>query len=183
MIHERKDWLITGVVAVLVALFCHFFVLESYVVDGPSMEPTFHSEDHILVEKFTYSYGTPKRGDIVVFRYPKNPNRVFIKRVIALPGDRIEIQKGLVFVNGVPIHEPYLVGQTDGVYPTAVVPEGHTFVLGDNREISEDSRSSLVGFVPLENVQGRAFLRIYPFADLQWIPQGNTLVRKGVNTP
>lgn len=163
MMRTIGDWLLAGVIAVVVALFCHFFIFESYVVDGDSMEPSLSSGQHILVEKITYSYGTPHRGDIVVFRYPRNPSREFVKRVIGLPGDRVEVTGGHVIVNGVLLDEPYIIGNTDGIYPVTIIPEGRLFVLGDNREVSEDSRSNLVGLVPMENIEGKAFLRIYPF--------------------
>lgn len=163
MMRTIQDWLLAGAIAVAVAIFCHFFLFESYVVDGDSMEPSLSFGQHILVEKITYPYGTPHRGDIVVFRYPRNPSRAFVKRVIGLPGDRVEVTGGHVIVNGFLLNEPYAAGETEGIYPSTIIPEGRLFVLGDNREVSEDSRSSLVGLVPMENIEGKVFLRIYPF--------------------
>ena len=137
---EIKDWVISIAIAVVLALFIRHFVVELYLVDGPSMRPTLQNQERLVVNKFIYNLHDPERGDILVFQYPKDPSRDFIKRVIAIPGDTIEIKDGHVYVNGELKNEPYILSTTRGDYPLATVPEGHIFVMGDNRNNSEDSR-------------------------------------------
>ncbi len=104
---------------------------------------------------------------MLVFRYPRDPNRDFIKRVIALPGDTIEIKNGQVFVNDQLQNEPFILEKTRTEYPKAEVPPGTVFVMGDNRNNSEDSRFSDVGFVPFNLLKGKAILVFWPLEDLR----------------
>jgi signal peptidase I len=129
-------------------------------VESISMQPTLYAGNFVFVNKLAYTWGEASRGDIVVFRYPPDPDQVpYIKRVIGLPGETVSISDGKVYVNGQQLSEPYLVAAT---YPDNewVVPEGHLFVMGDNRNNSSDSRSW--GTVPLENVIGKAELIYWP---------------------
>ena len=155
---EAKDWAISIVVAIVLAFFIRQFVVELYVVDGPSMRPTLQSRERLVVNKFIYRFRAPERGEVLVFRYPRDPSRDFIKRVIAVPGDTIEIKDGRVFVNQKLMNEPYILEKTLSDYPQATVPEGHVFVMGDNRNNSEDSRFADVGFVPYDLIKGKAVL-------------------------
>ena len=159
---EAKDWVIYILIAVVLAFFIRYFVVELYLVDGPSMRPTLQSRERLVVNKFIYRFRAPERGEVLVFRYPKDPSRDFIKRVIAVPGDTIEIKDGRVFVNQQLMNEPYILSKTRGDYPLATVPAGHIFVMGDNRNNSEDSRFADVGFVPYELVKGKAVLVFWP---------------------
>ncbi len=159
---EAKDWVISILIAVVLAFFIRYFVVELYLVDGPSMRPTLQSRERLVVNKFIYRFRAPERGEVLVFRYPKDPSRDFIKRVIAVPGDTIEIKDGRVFVNQQLMNEPYILSKTRGDYPLATVPAGHIFVMGDNRNNSEDSRFADVGFVPYELVKGKAVLVFWP---------------------
>lgn len=130
-------------------------ISERIRVESISMQPTLYPGDYVIVNKLAYRFkGTPNRGDVIVFRYPPNPEAIpYIKRVIGLPGDQIHIGDGKVYVNGQAVVEPYLVVTTNrgGDW---TVPAGQIFVMGDNRNNSSDSRSW--GFVPLENIIGRA---------------------------
>jgi signal peptidase I len=137
---EIKDWIVSIAIAVVLALGIRYFIVELYLVDGPSMRPTLQSAERLVVNKFIYRFRAPERGEILVFRYPRDPSRDFIKRVIAVPGDTIEIKDGRVYVNSTILNEPYILSKTRGDYPLATVPEGHIFVMGDNRNNSEDSR-------------------------------------------
>lgn len=148
--------------AVVLALLIMFFVARAFTVDGPSMQPTLHTGERLLIDKITYRFREPARGDIVVFRYPADPSSYFIKRVIGVPGDHIQIAQGRVYVNGQLLEEEYVSSPTVARFRSDVVPEGHYFVLGDNRRNSQDSRSPAVGHVPRANIVGRAILRYWP---------------------
>jgi len=159
-----RDTIETIVIALLLALLIRGLFLESFVVQYNSMEPTLHDGQRLLVNKFVYRVRPPRRGDIIVFQYPRDPERDFIKRVAAVGGDTVEIAEGRVFVNGRRLEEPYVEFVDTGSHALTKVPPGMLFVLGDNRANSEDSRS--FGFVPRDNVKGRAFLVFWPLSDL-----------------
>ena len=131
-------------------------------VRGSSMEPGILDRDRILVDHFTYLLGPVRRGDVVVLRYPLDPSLDYIKRVIGLPGDKIEIFAGAVWVNGERIEEPYVDKQSMDPYSTVdtTVRSGHYYVLGDNRLRSSDSRE--FGQVPFEYLRGKVRLRLWP---------------------
>lgn len=128
-------------------------------VDGSSMEPSLHHNELILVNRLAYQFGEPARGDVVVFRFPRDPEQEYIKRIIGLPGDTIEIRDHQVFVNGILLEEPYIAAPTNqsGVW---TVPEDRYFVLGDNRNDSSDSRAW--GTVPEEYLIGKAIFIYWP---------------------
>ena len=163
-VSEIKDWIVSIVVAVALAMFIRTFIVELYVVDGPSMRPTLESEQRLVVNKFIYRFHPPEKGDVLVFQYPRDPSRDFIKRVIAVPGDTIEIREGRVLVNDQLLTEDYILEKTRSEYPKATVPEGHIFVMGDNRNNSEDSRFADVGFVPYDLIKGKAMLVFWPIS-------------------
>jgi signal peptidase I len=166
------------IIAILIAAFIRTFVVQAFKIPSGSMKPTLEIGDHILVNKFSYGVkipylrttmipiGQPQRGDIAVFIYPEDKTKDFIKRVIALGGDTVEIRSKKVFINGAPMEDPYGVHVEDIIYPKSLqrrdnlgpikVPEGTLFVMGDNRDQSYDSR--FWGFVKLEDVIGKAFI-------------------------
>ncbi|HVB09513.1 MAG TPA: signal peptidase I [Bacillota bacterium] len=152
----------TVVIALALALLIRGFVIESFVVQGQSMEPTLQNGEHLLVNKFIYRLQEPKAGQIIVFRPPLPTTRDFIKRVIALPGQRVSMRDGAVYIDGVLQPQTYLPPGAAGVanYPPTLVPAGDLFVLGDNRNNSEDSR--YFGFVPIANVRGQAIVVWWP---------------------
>jgi signal peptidase I len=155
-----RDILEIVLLALMLAIVIRVFVVETFLVDGPSMEPTMYTNERLLVLKLAYRVAEPKRGDIVVFRYPFDTSRDFIKRVIAQGGDTIEIRLGRVYVNGQLRDEPYV--QNPGLYQMSAtkIPEGFLFVMGDNRVNSEDSR--MFGPIKADLVKGKAIVRIWP---------------------
>ena len=161
---EIKDWIVSIVVAVALAMFIRTFIVELYVVDGPSMRPTLESEERLVVNKFIYRFRPPEKGEVLVFQYPRDPSRDFIKRVIATPGDTIEIREGRVLVNDQLLTEDYILEKTRSEYPKSTVPEGRIFVMGDNRNNSEDSRFADVGFVPYDLIKGKAMIVFWPIS-------------------
>jgi signal peptidase I len=153
-------------VAVLFCFFLIAFVAQAFRVQGTSMEPLLEDGERIVVNKFIYRFRPIERGDVVVFWYPGDPSVSFIKRVVGLPGDQVEIRVGRVFVNGAPVSEPYLPeGFRDGDnFPPTEVRKGYYFVLGDHRRSSNDSRSW--GEVPERYIYGRAVYRFWPLRRL-----------------
>lgn len=157
-----REYVETIVGAVVLAFLIMTFVARAFTVDGPSMMPTLMDGERLLVDKLSYRFIEPRRGDIVVFRYPADPSQHFIKRIIGLPGDTVEIRGGQVFINGALLTEDYVLQRAFGRFGPRQVPEGTYFVLGDNRNNSEDSRDPRVGFVPRSHVVGRAVWRYWP---------------------
>jgi signal peptidase I len=138
------------------------FVLEAFYIPSESMVPTLEVGDRVFVNKFVYRFGEPQRGDIVVFKSVEGGEEELIKRIVALPGDKIAVQDGVLFVNGEPQEEPYLNAQfsdSEHFGPTTV-SGGEVFVMGDNRDNSRDSR--FFGPVPIENIEGEAFVSFWP---------------------
>jgi len=164
--NELLEWVKTLGLAVVLALGIRTFVAEARYIPSPSMVPTLNVNDRLLVEKVTYRFRQPKRGDIVVFSPTETLQEWgykddFIKRIIGLPGETIAVKNGKVFVNGTPLEEKYILSPPEYVYGPVVVPENEYLVLGDNRKNSSDSHEW--GFVPRDNFIGRASVRFYPF--------------------
>jgi signal peptidase I len=138
-------------------------VAEGAHVDGSSMEPTFHDGQYVMLDKTVYLLsGGPHRGDVIVFKYPLDTSRDFIKRVIGVPGDSVEVRNGVLLVNDKPVQEDYLPTDltTTGNYPRTLVPAYDYFVMGDNRNNSSDSR--FWGFVPRDNIVGKEVFSYWP---------------------
>ena len=156
------DLLYDLVIAVITCVLLITYVVQAFKVQGSSMVPQLVDGERILVNKFIYRFRPIDRGDVAVFWYPDDPEVSFIKRVIGLPGDVVEIRHGVVHVNGRALVEEYVQPENaDGrSFPPQRVREGHYFVLGDNRRGSNDSRSW--GFVPRRYIYGKAFIRIWP---------------------
>jgi signal peptidase I len=145
--------------AVLSLLIAAFFVRLPQV-SGLSMEPHIRSGEYVLINTFAYRVGLPRRGDIVAFRHDGDSRSVFIKRVIGIPGDRIRIDRGRVYLNGVALEEPYVLHPDDRSFSEITVQPQNVYVLGDNRAQSEDSR--LFGPVPENRLMGRAVAGLWP---------------------
>jgi signal peptidase I len=147
--------------AAVLSLVIITFVVQAFYIPSGSMEPTLMVNDRILVAKFLYRFEPVRRGDVIVFRYPLNPQRDFVKRVIGLPHDRVQLREGVVYVNGHRLDErDYTIKPDFGNYGPVTVPPGQYFVLGDNRNNSEDSR--FFGFVPRANIIGKAVFIYWP---------------------
>ncbi|HSM26364.1 MAG TPA: signal peptidase I [Anaerolineaceae bacterium] len=152
----------------LILALIFYFIIDSFFprvrVENISMKPTLQPGELLLVNKLAYKIGTPQHGDVIVFHYPGNPEEDYIKRLIGLPGDEVNVEGGLVYINGQPLDEPYISAPPSyrGVWE---VPEDSFFVLGDNRNQSSDSHSW--GFVPLENVVGKALIVYWPINEIK----------------
>lgn len=165
-----KEWVEPVVVAFLLAMLIRYFFVQAFKIPSGSMRDTLLEGDRILVSKCAYWKNDPKLGDVMVFRFPDDRKRDFIKRVIGTPGDRVRIAEGNVYVNDVLVEEPSIIRQiyyyTRFEWPYGqenqeiLVPEGHYFMLGDNSGHSHDSRAW--GFVPRKDVKGKAFFVFWP---------------------
>lgn len=142
------------------ALLTYVCLFHLSVVRGSSMAPSIHDGDRILIDPVSYLFGEIERGDIVVLQYPLDPSVDYIKRVVGLPGDEVEIEAGAVWVNGLRLQEPYVLGPDPGTSLRVEVLPAHYFVLGDNRARSCDSRE--FGLVPQGYVRGKVELRVWP---------------------
>lgn len=155
-----------------VAFLIRFFLIQPFYVSGPSMEPNFHNNQYIIVDQLSYRFTTPKRGDVVVFKWPQNIAISFIKRIIGTPGETVEVRDGQVYIynqenpSGAALKEPYIDVST----PTDVrrtLAKNEYFVMGDNRHNSSDSR--IWGPVARHLIIGKVWVVIYPFADFHAI--------------
>jgi signal peptidase I len=179
-----REYFESIVIAVILALFIRTFVVQAFKIPTGSMEETLLIGDHLLVNKFVFGpaptsaerallpIGTIKRRDVLVFKYPEEPDRDFIKRVIGLPGETVELREKKVYINGTPLDEPYVHFLTSPAGPSefhevtsfdvrerygpVTVPANHYFVMGDNRDNSQDSR--YWGFLPRENIKGKSLV-------------------------
>lgn len=152
-------------------------VAQNYQVDGHSMDPTMHNGEFVIVLKAVYWFHPPQTGDIIVLQYPQDPSRNFIKRVIGTPGDVVAVRGGHVYVNGHALTEPYIAQPPAYTVPPLTVPAGKYWVLGDNRNDSNDSH--IWGFLPANEVIGKAWVVYWPPSLWRTVPHanyGNTLV-------
>lgn len=160
------DWTETLLVALFFALLIRQYIIQTSVVPSGSMIPTIEIGDRLFVSKFNYKFRTPYRGEIVVFRSPDHDGRDFVKRCIGLPGEKVELINGQVFIDNVPLIMPGVVLHEDVTnYGPVVVPEGSYFMLGDNRAHSRDSR--YWGYVPQTQLIGKALFTFFPFSRMR----------------
>jgi len=159
------EWVVAGLAALLLFLFLRNFVFRIADVNGHSMEPTLSHGDFVLLSRLGYWFGEPQRGDIIAFPFRENPSEFYIKRVIGLPGEVVDMQNNRFVVNG---EEPYfgflkenIISRGDAPFPLTV-GEGEFFVLGDNRNYSKDSRYQVVGVIPQSQMLGRVVIRFWP---------------------
>ncbi len=153
-----RDILITLILAVAIFFALHV-TLQSFVVVERCMEPGLQEGERLLVNKVVYNFHDPERGDVIILHPPFDPELVYIKRIIALPNDTVEVKEGAVYVNGTKLDEPYAESPTY-TFPLTEVPENEYFVLGDNRNHANDSHKGWT--VPRENIVGKAWLTFWP---------------------
>ena len=158
----------TLVPAIVIALLIHVFLAQATRVYGQSMEPSLHTNERLVIEKLSYHFHGPRRGDVVVLRDPGGSPELLIKRVVGLAGERVTIADGRVYIDGVPLDEPYLDQVTQGGGRSWVIPPLHVFVMGDNRSASRDSR--IFGPVALEQLIGKAMVRYWPLEEVGVVP-------------
>lgn len=161
-----RTWIRDLLFSIVVTFFIILFVYQPVKVEGGSMEPGLEDQERIFINKLVYRFESIERGDIVVFHYPRDPRKSFIKRVIGLPGDRIRIAYGHVYVNGMLLHETYVPPDyQDAVsYPETIMPPNAYFVLGDHRSMSRDSRE--IGPVMRSFIYGKAVFGYWPMEKL-----------------
>ena len=159
---ELKSWSRDILLAIAIAIFIVIFVVQPVKVEGTSMQPQLADQDRIFVNRFIYRFKEIHRGDVVVFWYPRDRSKSFIKRIIAVPEDTVEIRRGIVYINGERIEEPYLKPEfrDSQSYKKIILPDGKYFVLGDHRNSSNDSRSW--GFVDKSLIYGKAIFSYWP---------------------
>jgi signal peptidase I len=185
MPQEKRDNFFTellkfALIAIVIVIPIRLFVAKPFIVSGASMEPTFDTGQYLIVDELSYHLGAPNRGDVIIFRYPRDPSQYFIKRVIGLPRETVHIKNGKVSITTVDgttmnLSEPYIVRQGNGADMDVSLGNGQYFVMGDNRPESSDSR--VWGILPKENIVGRAFLRLLPIESASIFP-GSTSAQK-----
>ncbi len=168
-----KDLFTLGILIVIVVIPIRTFIVSPYIVDGASMHPTFENLDYLVVDQIVYNFHAPKRGDIVVFRYPKDPSVFYIKRVIGLPGEKISIRNGVVHIIDAggkenSLHEPYIVNEDATYTKDVTLSSDEYFVMGDNRPHSSDSR--MWGPLREKYIVGRVDLRLFPIQKMSLFP-------------
>jgi signal peptidase I len=172
MIRDLGYWARDLILSVIIALVIILFLYQPVKVEGTSMMPALEDQERVFINKFGYRFGISEveRGDTVVFWYPGDPSKSYIKRVIALPGDTVELREGQVIVNASPIHEPYVAPdfRDRSSMEPLVVPDRTYFVLGDHRNSSNDSRNW--GPVPAESIYGKAVFVYWPLSKLGVLP-------------
>lgn len=160
---QKKSSFVLEMLQTLIMALVFYFLIDSFFprvrVENISMKPTLQPGELLLVNKLSYKLGEPRHGDVVVFHYPANPTEDYIKRVIGLPGDDVRVENGKVYVNGQALDEPYIAASPSYTGSWTVPPDSF-FVLGDNRNQSSDSHSW--GFVPRENMVGKALIVYWP---------------------
>jgi len=158
------------IIALVIVIPIRYFLFQPFIVKGDSMVPNFHSGDYLIIDEISYRFSEPKRGEVIVFKYPENPSQKFIKRIIGVPGETVEVKDGQVLLydkdnNPQVLEETYLPSSNE-TYGNLKVSLGDDqyFVLGDNRPYSSDSRTW--GTLPRENIIGRVLIRVFPLASL-----------------
>ena len=172
--HPLAEIIRFSIIALIIVIPIRMFVAQPFIVSGASMEDTFQSGEYLIVDQLTYYFEKPERGDVVIFRYPRDPSKFFIKRVIGIPGDTVIIEGDQVTIRndahpeGYTLPEPYVSDMTASGNITEELGEREYFVMGDNRDASSDSR--VWGVLQEDRIVGRALLRLFPPTALEILP-------------
>lgn len=170
-LHNLLDWVVYILIVAVLAFLLLNYVAQRVLVDGTSMNPTLQDQDSVLVEKLSYRFSNPERYDIVVFKYLGKDDTYYIKRIIGLPGETVQVIDGYVYINGelleTDIYGNDIMLSSGRTSEPITLGEYEYFVLGDNRNGSSDSRSESVGNVARSQIVGKAFIRIWPITDVE----------------
>ncbi len=168
-----KETIIYAIVAAAIVFPIRFWIAQPFVVNGPSMDSTFHDGEYLIVDQISYRFNEPERGDVLIFKYPENPSKYFIKRLIGLPGETVVVRNDVVTIinkdhpEGVTLSEPYINSKSFITKTLTLGPEEY-FVMGDNRGVSSDSR--VWGALPREDLVGRPIARLLPLTEVDLLP-------------
>lgn len=166
------------VISILIVAPIRFFIAQPFIVRGESMDPTYSDGQYLIIDELTYRRKVPARGDVIVFKYPKDPSKYFIKRIIGLPNETVEIKNGIPSISslenpkGKTLSEPYLKDLSFETVLSQKLGPDEYFVMGDNRSNSLDSR--IWGPLPKENITGRVLVRLFPFQSAGLFPGKQT---------
>ncbi len=172
--HPLTEILQFSLIALLIVVPIRFFVAQPFIVSGASMESTFHSGEYLIVDQMSYYFHQPTRGEVVIFKYPPDPSKFFIKHIIGVPGDTVVIENGIVTIineakpEGFVLEEPYAEAMPPAPKLSETLGEREYFVMGDNRDESSDSRTW--GVLQQEKIVGRAWARLFPPSALDYLP-------------
>ncbi len=174
-------------ILLVLGILLRVFIVQPFLVDGSSMEPSFQDKEFILVDRLSYYFRQPERGEVIIFHAPQRPTEDYIKRIIAVPGETIKIEKNKIYINGNPLKENYtsedgqtIIRNSSSDFLTQTLGQDEYFVLGDNRNHSSDSRDW--GTVPRKNIVGRTWFIIYPLEDLGIVANPKTDFQKVTTT-
>jgi len=178
ILYNFFNFLKTIALIVILAFIIRIFLIQPFIVEGQSMDPAFSDRDYLITEKVSYHFKDPVRGEVIIFHPPEDPNINYIKRVVGLPGDKIQIKDGGVYINGQRLIEPYLASNEgtlvpNQTYSSLTLNSNQFYVLGDNRNHSRDSRE--LGPIPRENIVSHVWFRLYPFNKIRTFSSVNYL--------
>ena len=177
--HFFYDLLRFSIIAVIIVFPIRLFIAQPFIVAGASMEPTFENGQYLIVDEISYRLGEPARGDVIIFRYPRDTSKFFIKRIIGLPNETVHIDGSRITISSathqdsITLDEPYIKSMVKGVSLDETLGSDEYFVLGDNRDASSDSR--VWGLLKRDLIVGRAFLRLLPISRVSVFPGRNVL--------
>lgn len=172
--HPLTEIVRFSIIALIIVIPIRMFIAQPFIVSGASMQETFQSGEYLIVDQVSYYFEKPKRGDVIIFRYPRDPAKFFIKRVIGIPGDTVKIDSNVVLIkneqqpDGFVLDEPYVRAMSGNEHITEILSEREYFVMGDNRDASSDSRTW--GVLQEDRIVGRAFLRLFPPSEIGLFP-------------
>lgn len=172
--HPLAEIVRFSLIAILIVVPIRFFIAQPFIVSGASMEPNFHSGEYLIVDQVSYYFNQPSRGEVIIFKYPRDPSKYFIKRVVGEPGDTVTIENGVITIqneaypDGFTIDESYAEPTPLGPKVIEKLGDREYFVMGDNRDESSDSRSW--GVLQKEKIVGRALIRLFPPSQTDYLP-------------